>query len=71
MSGYRSSYGDVMTAMIRQHGRGKSQDFFLDTCRGDRQESEYVLECEINAMSNAELLDLMEQSGIVRVGDAQ
>ena len=71
MSGYRSSYGEVMTAMIRQHGRGKSQEFFLEICRNDREESEYVLECEINAMSHAELLDLMEQSGIVRVEAAQ
>lgn len=63
MTRYRFSYGEVMSKLIEEHGKSKSQEFFNDA----RDAVDYVLECEINNMTNAQLIDLMEQAGVIRV----
>jgi hypothetical protein len=62
MTKYRRSWGTVMSALIRHQGLGKNQDFFI-THGGD---ADAVLEEEINAMDNIELIELMESAGIIQ-----
>lgn len=68
---WKRSYGEVSSLLIKVHGRGKGEDFFTKVCHNDPDEADYVLEQEINDMKPCELLDLMEEAGIVKVPDGQ
>jgi hypothetical protein len=61
---WRRSYSETMTAMIRFHAQGKGWD---KTEEGYPEGWEVLCEEEINDMPNAELIDLMESAGVVRV----